>query len=63
MWVVVPEVQIATSTKVLPVHFRGQFWTPLHSQNFQECNCVISLNFHGEFGGGPNAAEMAKKLL
>jgi hypothetical protein len=63
MWVVVPEVEIATSTNGLPVHFRDQFWTPLHSQNFQEWNCAIRLNFHREFGGGPNAAEMEKKLL
>jgi hypothetical protein len=44
MWVV--EVQITTSMGRLPVHFHGQFWTPLHNQNVHEWKGVISLNFH-----------------
>jgi hypothetical protein len=60
MWVVGIEVQITISISMLPVHFRGQ---SLHNQNVQEWKCIISLNFHCEFDGRPNAFETAKKLL
>jgi hypothetical protein len=63
MWVVGLEVQITTSQSRFPVHFHGQFWTPLHNQNIQEWKSIISFNFHCEFDGRPNAVEMVKKLL
>jgi hypothetical protein len=46
-----------------PVRFRGQFWTQLDDQKVQEQKGIISFNFHCEFDGRPNAAEMVKKLL
>jgi hypothetical protein len=63
MWVVGHEVQITTSMSRFPVHFHGQFRTPLHDQNIQEQKGVISFNFHCEFDGRSNAVEMVKKLL
>jgi hypothetical protein len=63
MWVVVLEVQITTSMSRLPVHFLGQFWTPLHNQNVKEWKGIISFNFHCEFDGRPKAVEVVKKLL
>jgi hypothetical protein len=44
IWVVGLEVQVMTSVSRLPVHFRGQFWTPLHNQNVQERKGIISFN-------------------
>jgi hypothetical protein len=46
MWVVGLEVQIMASMSRLPVLFRGQFWIPLHDQNFKEWKGIISFNFH-----------------
>jgi hypothetical protein len=63
IWVVELEVQITTSVSRLPVHFRGQFCTPLHNQNVQEWKGIICINFHCEFDGRPKAVEMMKKLL
>jgi hypothetical protein len=59
MWVVGLEVQITTSMSKLPVHFCGQFWTPLHNQNLKEWDGIISLIFHSEFDG----EEIAVTLL
>jgi hypothetical protein len=57
------EVQITTSMNILPVHFRGQFWTTLHNRNIQEWTGIISFNFHCEFYGRPKAVEMVKTLV
>jgi hypothetical protein len=51
-WVAGLEVKMATSVSRLPVHFRGQFWTPHHNQHVQEWKGIKSLNFHNEFYGG-----------
>jgi hypothetical protein len=63
MWVAGLEMQITTSMSRLPVHFRGQFWTPLHNQNVQQWTGIIGSNFYCEFDGSPNAVEMVTKLL
>jgi hypothetical protein len=53
MWVVDLEVLI-TCMCMFPVHFHGQFTTPLHDQDGQEQKSIISFNFH---------CEVVKKLL
>jgi hypothetical protein len=63
MWVVGLEVQIMTSMTRFLVHLCGQFWTPIHDQNFKGWKGIIGFNFHYEFDGSSNAAEMMKKLL
>jgi hypothetical protein len=56
------EMQIITSMSRFPVHFCGQFWTPLQDQNAQERKGIISFNFPCEFDCRSNIVEM-KKLL
>jgi hypothetical protein len=63
MLVVELEVQIMTSMNRLLVHFRGQFWIPLHDQNAEEWKGIFSLNFRNEFDGRPDAVDMVKILL
>jgi hypothetical protein len=63
MWVVGLEVKITTSMSRLPVHFCGQFWTPLHNQHVREWKGIFSLNFHSEFYGRPNVVNMLEKFL
>jgi hypothetical protein len=57
MWVVGLEAQIISDISMFPVQCYGYFWTPLHNQNVQEWNGIISLNFGSEFGGKPNAVD------
>jgi hypothetical protein len=63
MWVVGLEVQITNIMSRLPVHFCGQFLIPLHDRNVQKWKGIISLNYHSEFDGRPNAVDMVEKLL
>jgi hypothetical protein len=63
MWVVGIEVQITTSMSKFLVHFRGQFWAPLHDQVVQERKGIISFNFHCEFDGISNAPVVSNTLM
>jgi hypothetical protein len=63
IWVAGLEMQITTGVSRFPVHFCGQFWTPVHDQSVQEWKGIISFNFHCEFDGRSNTVEMVKKLL
>jgi hypothetical protein len=52
MWAGGLEVHTVTCMNRFPVHFHGQFRTPLHDQGVQERKTVISFNFHCEFDVG-----------
>jgi hypothetical protein len=62
-WVIGFEVQITTTMSRFPVHFFGQFRTPLHEQDLQERKIIISFNFHSEFDGKSEVVGVVKQLL
>jgi hypothetical protein len=65
-WAIGLELQITTCISRFPVHFRGQFRTPLHDEGAQGRRSIINFHFHCQFDGRSKAywgAEETRAIL